>query len=105
MAFRRLQDADGRTWDVWESRPTIIDRRGGRERRTSPREQADRRQRAEARVAVGPDFRDGWLMFQSGGEWRRVAPIPAAWQALADHELLALLAGAGSAGGASQPRR
>jgi hypothetical protein len=33
----------------------------------------------------------GWLAFQSGAEWRRVAPIPDAWEALSDRELLDLL--------------
>lgn len=91
MAHRRVQDDSGRWWDVWDTRPTIIDRRGGRERRRGTRVAGDRRQKSEPRVSVEPEFRKGWLAFQSGAEWRRIAPIPDAWEALADRELLDLL--------------
>ena len=91
MAHRRVQDDGGRWWDVWDTRPTIIDRRGGRERRRGNRPAGDRRQKSEPRVSVEPEFRKGWLAFQSGAEWRRVAPIPDAWEALSDRELLDLL--------------
>jgi hypothetical protein len=76
---------------VWDTRPTIIDRRAGRERRRGTRAASDRRQKSEPRVSVEPEFRNGWLAFQSGVEWRRFAPIPDAWDALSDRELLALL--------------
>lgn len=91
MPHRRVQDEGGRWWDVWDTRPTIIDRRGGRERRRGNRVAGDRRQKSEPRVSVDPEFRKGWLAFQSGADWRRVAPIPDAWDALSDRELLALL--------------
>lgn len=91
MAHRRVKDDSGRWWDVWDTRPTIIDRRGGRERRRGNRAAGDRRQKSEPRVSVEPEFRKGWLAFQSGAEWRRVAPIPGQWEALSDRELLDLL--------------
>jgi hypothetical protein len=91
-----MQDEEGRWWDVWDTRPTIIDRRGGRERRTGDRTVSDRRQKSEARVLVEPEFRKGWLAFQSGVDWRRLAPIPDGWDSLTDPELLALLARAGA---------
>jgi hypothetical protein len=87
MAHRKIQDATGRWWDVWETRPTIIDRRDGRDRRSGPREAEDRRQLVEARVVVGPEYRDGWLAFQSGAEWRRLAPIPPQWEQCSNEEL------------------
>ena len=90
MPHRRLQDETGRWWDVWDTHPTIIDRRAGRERRTG-RRTGDRRQRSEPRVVVEPEYRDGWLAFQSGVEWRRLAPIPKGWEMLSDEELRALL--------------
>lgn len=95
MPHRRVQDETGRWWDVWDTRPTIIDRRAGRERRSGNRVAGDRRQKSEPRVSVEPEFRDGWLAFQSGQDWRRLAPIPHAWDALSDRELLALLERAG----------
>lgn len=95
MAHRRVQDETGRWWDVWDTRPTIIDRRGGRERRTGKRIADDRRQKAEPRVLVEPEFRKGWLAFQSGSEWRRLAPIPDSWESLTASDLLILLERAG----------
>jgi len=94
MPHRRIQDERGRWWDVWDTRPTIIDRRAGRDRRTGARAADDRRGRTETRVTVEPRFRKGWLAFQSGAEWHRLAPVPVGWQSLSDRGLRALLAGA-----------
>jgi hypothetical protein len=96
MPHRKVQDESGRWWDVWDTHPTIIDRRAGRDRRTGSRAAAERRQRSEPRVSVEPEFRDGWLAFQSGTEWRRLAPIPHAWDRLSDSDLLDLLSRAGN---------
>ena len=96
MPHRRVQDNSGRWWDVWDSRPTIIDRRAGRERRTGDRVASDRRQKSEPRVSVEPEFRKGWLAFQSGTDWRRLAPIPEEWESMSDRELLGLLGRAGA---------
>lgn|SRR5436305_4002039 len=95
MPHRRLQDDTGRWWDVWDTRPTIIDRRAGRERRSGSRTATDRRQKVEPRVSVEPEFRKGWLAFQSGADWRRFAPIPERWESMSDRELLDLLRRAG----------
>jgi hypothetical protein len=91
MAQRKIQDGTGRWWDVWDTRPTIIDRRDGRDRRSGAREAEDRRQLSEARVAVGPEYREGWLAFQSGSEWRRLAPIPPQWEQCSEEVLLNFL--------------
>jgi len=96
MAHRKVQDESGRWLDVWDTRPTIIDRRDGRERRMGGRPFGDRRQKAEPRVSVEPEFQKGWLAFQSGVEWRRLAPIPDSWEALSDSDLLGLLQRAGT---------
>ena len=53
---------------------------------------SDRRQRSEPRVSVDPEYRDGWLAFQSGNDWRRLAPIPSDWHTLSDGQLRQLLA-------------
>lgn len=90
-AYRRIVDECGRCWEVWETRPSIIDRRDGRERRHVLRPRGDRRQREEERVPVPAPFRHGWLCFQHGSEWHRVAPIPDAWQTLPDDSLLELM--------------
>ncbi len=91
QAYRRIVDESGRCWEVWESRPSIIDRRDGRERRHILRQRGDRRQRDEERVPVPARFRNGWLCFQHEAEWHRVAPIPVAWQTLPDEALLELM--------------
>jgi hypothetical protein len=96
MPHRRVQDDSGRWWDVWDSQPTIIDRRAGRERRTGNRVVSDRRKKSEPRVSVEPEFRKGWLAFQSGTDWRRLAPIPEDWESMSDRELVALLDRAGA---------
>lgn len=98
MPHRKIQDEGGRWWDVWDTRPTIIDRRAGRDRRSGSRAAPGRRQKSEPRVAVEPQFRDGWLAFQSGTEWRRLAPIPDAWDTLSDSALLSLLKQAAEGG-------
>lgn len=91
MPHRRVQDDTGRWWDVWDTHPTIIDRRAGRDRRTGRTAIGDRRKKSEPRVVVEPEFRAGWLAFQSGSEWRRFAPIPDGWERWPDAKLLALL--------------
>jgi hypothetical protein len=42
------------------------------------------------RSTLNERFRGGWLSFDCGMETRRLAPIPAGWDALTDEELVAL---------------
>ena len=93
---RTFTDADGVAWQVWEVRPTLVERRRLRERRTVARTDAPRRQVNAPRpiVAVHESLRDGWLAFRSDTEHRRRAPIPDGWSGMSDRELCALLAGA-----------
>jgi len=92
--------AAGHGFDIHRNTPGAVahehavrrsERAAGRERRDSGRAAHDRRQKSEPRVAGEPEFRKGWLAFQSGVDWRRVAPIPEAWESMSDRELLALL--------------
>lgn len=39
------------------------------------------------RVALPPEYREGWLTFESADEMRRVAPIPVGWEELPLEEL------------------
>lgn len=75
---RQVEDEHGVRWDIFAVRPS----------------------QREGRSAVQERFRDGWLTFDSGGETRRVAPIPADWERLDPKELLRLCAAAETA-----PRR
>jgi hypothetical protein len=39
------------------------------------------------RAGLPESFRQGWLVFESGDELRRVAPIPEKWEELSTEEL------------------
>lgn len=56
--LRTFTDSSGTEWDVFEVHP-------GSGRTVS---------------RVPPEFRDGWLCFQSASERRRLAPIPLHWK-------------------------
>ena len=109
---RRIRDAQGRVWRVTAVRPndvlgerrlTISDRRVVPvESLLDPPVLQRRGDRPERRVAseprharpgslLPPDWREGWLMFESDEEVRRLAPIPPDWTSMADAELAGLL--------------
>lgn len=54
MAYREFLDSEGVSWTVWDTYPTRP-------------------------TTMEPDWRDGWLTFQSGATRRRLAPIPQGW--------------------------
>jgi YD repeat-containing protein len=66
MALLSITDAEGTTWMVY-----------------------DVQGEASARFVSGP-LREGWLVFQTEHERRRLAPIPHGWDRLPEHALLAL---------------
>jgi hypothetical protein len=92
MAYRRFNDSEGRTWEAWEVHPATIERRIGAERRAARRDQAERRQRREFRLAIPRELAHGWLALQGSADKIRLAPIPDGWMALSDNELAALVA-------------
>lgn len=77
MAQREFCDARGITWIVWEVQPTLAERR--RTRVPIPPNEKERRLGAPVRVPVPERFADGWLVFKTAGERRRLAPIPGSW--------------------------
>ncbi len=108
---RRIRDEQGRSWRVTAVRPDdvlgerrltaddrrvtpieslldppVLQRRAGRERRVA----SEPRHTAPGTL-LPPAWRDGWLMFESDDEVRRLAPIPSGWAAMADAELAGLL--------------
>lgn len=93
---RTFVDTDGVAWQVWEVRPSLLERRKMRERRAAPRAEGERRRSNRPRplIAVKEELRDGWLAFRSANEHRRRAPIPEGWTEMDDQELRDLLAGA-----------
>ncbi|MEP6999206.1 MAG: hypothetical protein ABI969_01925 [bacterium] len=79
MALRKFLDSDGILWKVWEVIPHSVERRKLRERRIAPRDAHDRRIRHEARLRLSDGESDGWLVFESRDQKRRMRPIPRNW--------------------------
>ena len=91
MSYRTFLDSSGRRWEVWLVTPAAAERRKVDRRAstgsTPPLEGfADRRRSNDRRkntfrrnVVVASEFSNGWLCFESDGEKRRLAPIPAEW--------------------------
>jgi hypothetical protein len=78
--MRQFRDAAGVEWQVYQTERTV----------------AAERRRDHLLPAA---YREGWLVFESAREKRRLAPVPAGWSELSDDALAALCAKA-----AVQPR-
>ena len=92
MSYRTFLDARGKRWEVWLVTPAAAERRkvdrratpaggteaftGGPERRKTPER---RRVPFHRSAAVSSEYSEGWLCFESEGEKRRLAPVPAGW--------------------------
>ncbi len=93
--YRTFLDVRGRTWEVWMVHPSSIERR--KMERRSPVENAvhlieqrvlgDRRSSIGTRGAVASEYSTGWLCFASGGEKRRLAPVPVNWMSANDSQV------------------
>ena len=73
MAHRTFTDPDGRRWEAWDVHPAGVE------------------PRRSARINLPAELRGGWLAFQTGGESRRLAPIPATWPTVSERDLVAML--------------
>lgn len=94
MPYRTFADDRGRSWEIWDVRLERVERRGterrggngswdGPERRVAP----DRRQRMESRLRLTHPLGEGWLVFKSTEEKRRLTPIPPGWDQCEGSEL------------------
>ena len=63
--------ADGIEWTIWNVVPGSISRL--------------------EKMGVGLAFQSGWLVFDSGAQKRRLAPVPLGWDELTDGELALLI--------------
>ena len=107
MSYRTFLDSAGKRWEVWLVTPTAAERRkvdrrqataasgqlreGALERRRTP----ERRQAPFHRnVVVASEYSNGWLCFESEGDKRRLAPVPADWEQAGPDRLSGLLAAA-----------
>lgn len=91
MSYRRFTDAEGRTWEVWEVHPSVIERRVNTDRRAISRGATERRRSREFRLAIPRELSEGWLAIQAQTEKLRLAPIPEGWTHLTDQELTSLI--------------
>ena len=84
MPHRTFRDVEGREWQVWQVVPQSYERRTGQ---VAPIDVPDRRQRAEVRLSVQHEWAKGWLVFESGGEKRRLAVFPRSWATASERDL------------------
>lgn len=93
--YRLFPDARGQMWEVWMVHPSSIERR--RMERRSPVENAvfliEQRVMGDRRIALGSrgfvatKYSSGWLCFASGGEKRRLVPVPVNWMSANDAQV------------------
>jgi hypothetical protein len=88
MPHRVYTDSVGRQWTVWSVHPEYAERR----RPTPPGASAipaggERRSKKGFRVPLGRTWAEGWLVFETTGEKRRLAPYPENWTELSEAEL------------------
>jgi len=89
MAHRVFRDEQGRVWHAWTVKPDAVDRRITP---AAPGSVAvERRKRHEYRVKMAAPWANGWLVFETRGEKRRLAPYPPSWSSASDAELLQLM--------------
>lgn len=95
MPYRTFADDQGKSWEIWEVRPTNVERRGtdrrhdqatswtGAERRSD----TNRRRKLSGRLDPSHPLAHGWLVFKADDEKRRLAPIPPNWETCHGPEL------------------
>jgi hypothetical protein len=82
MAHRTIQDRSGREWQVWDTYPDQF--------RPLTKDAASEDMlagMARVPITVPTELAGGWLVFLSGADRRRLAPIPPGWDAMPAHEL------------------
>ena len=97
MPHREFSDPQGTRWQAWEVIPSTAERRASGERRFGVRDSRDRRTQRQFRVELDEGMAQGWLVFESDTEKRRLYPIPEHWDSRTDDELTALCASADAA--------
>ena len=87
MSHRAYTDSLGRHWDVWSVQPEYAERRRTTPGAASPGVLYELRVNNGFRVPLGRTWVSGWLVFETKGEKRRLAPVPPNWTQLTDAEL------------------
>lgn len=80
MTHRQFRDSRAVDWEVWEVKPVpvvqpLLDRRS----RQRPAEDRDVVSRTAELMLPQAGMSQGWLLFESDGEKRRLVPIPEGW--------------------------
>jgi hypothetical protein len=89
MPHRQFTDSKQTTWEVWDVEPGHAERRTRAADGRKPKRPAAERRHTEdrARVRITSGLAHGWLAFESKHDRRRLAPIPADWDALDESAL------------------
>lgn len=102
MALRSIEAPDGTRWQVWQVTPgraTRGERRVADRRSPDPvllyrgpeRRERDRRRGGAYPALIATSHAGGWLVFESPGEKRRLAPPPEGWEGCPEAVLLEYL--------------
>lgn len=91
MTHRKIKDATGKPWDVWEVYPSAVEERMSGEYPAVPNIDGSPGEKRDVRIRLPPALQSGWLAFQAGNDRRRLAPIPTNWISLDNDELIRLL--------------
>lgn len=80
MNHRQFRDSNAVDWEVWEVKPVsaiqpLLDRRS----RRRAQDDAPQRSRTDEWLLPKPGMSQGWLLFESPREKRRLVPIPDGW--------------------------
>lgn len=79
MAYREFIDETGSTWKVWDVKPQA---------RYVPEQQNElHTTNPDGLRHVSPDWRSGWLAFQSEQSSRRLRGIPGGWETTGEFKL------------------
>jgi hypothetical protein len=95
MSLRLFEDASGREWQVWDTKPQSP--ADARRFSQNARLLAEAQRRSvggtapdQSSVSFQDSVAEGWLTFLSGTEKRRLSPIPPHWMRATEAELCEL---------------
>jgi hypothetical protein len=103
MPLRSFRAPDGTTWEVWQVTPEnatpwtanrIRDRRSPEPvllYRGPERREGERRKNAPVPARIASQLAGGWLVFESPGARKRLAPPPPGWDSCPEATLLEYL--------------
>lgn len=80
MNHRQFRDSNAVDWEVWEVMPVsaiqpLLDRRS----RLRTHDDGPQKSRTDEWLLPKPGMSQGWLLFESRRERRRLVPIPEGW--------------------------